>query len=76
MTYSNSEKLFELLDQLPDWYRTMLLGIPVEDMKISTKVGYCRDVIAYFNYISSVNPIYKTYSPKDFTLDDLDKITP
>lgn len=76
MKYADSEKLFSLLDQLPDWYRTMLLGIPVDSMKISTKVGYCRDVIKFFEYYSSKNPIYKDYKPADFKLSDLEKFTP
>ncbi len=76
MNYNDSEKLFDLLDQLPDWYRTMILGISIDNMSITTKVGYCRDVIFFFEYIIQANPLYHDFTPKDFTLDDLEKITP
>lgn len=76
MNYNTSERLFQLLDELPDWYRTMILAIPIENMAISTKVGYCRDVIYFFQYLSSANPVYKRHTPKDFTLDDLESLTP
>jgi len=74
--YTTTEQLFQLLNKLPNWYKDMLLSIHSDDMAISTKCGYCRDVIDYFKFLKKVNPEFKQKSIKEFELDDLEKITP
>jgi len=74
--YTNTEQLFKLLRKLPTWYKDMILSIHTDDMAISTKCGYCRDVYDYFLFLKKVNPYFESKKIVEFELSDLELITP
>lgn len=51
----NTDKLFSYLEQLPPFYREMMLSLPEEKMSLSTRTAYARDVLRFFEYLQEHN---------------------
>lgn len=71
-----AQKFAEQLKILPAFYSEMMQSISPDDMSLSTKVAYSRDVVRFFEYLKESNPLYKDKEIKDFTLEDLENVTP
>ncbi len=69
-TYRQKEKLQELMLFLPEFARKY-----INDKRLTTQpstlVAYCYDILMFYRYLISSNPLYKNYSTKDFTYDDM-----
>ena len=69
----NTARLRSVLAQLPAFARDYFRAIePTTSSK--TRISYAYDLRIFFNYLIENNPIYKNYTTKDFTLDDLDNL--
>lgn len=80
LTYSEQQersvhiKLMKMQKQLPEFCKDFFRGIePLTQPR--TRLAYAYDLTVFFNFLINVNPLYKTYSPRDFTLSDIEKIT-
>ena len=71
----NTQKLRLILAELPpfakDYFRAKE---PTTSSR--TRISYAYDLKIFFDYLIKNNPIYKNYTPADFTLDDLDRLQP
>lgn len=80
LTYHEQEdrkiyfRLRELLKELPDFCRTFFRGIEPQT-QARTRLAYAYDLNVFFNFLINENPAYKSFSPADFRLDVLDKLT-
>lgn len=70
----NTKKLRELLDELPYFCTMYFRGIETTTSS-RTRIAYARDLKIFFQFLIHENPLYKDYSPRDFQLEDLDKLT-
>lgn len=69
-----TEKLFELCDRLPDCCEPFLLETGTE-MALSTRVAYARELLWFFEYLTSYCPLFCDKNVKDLMIDDLKQIT-
>ncbi len=71
----NTQKLRLILSELPpfakDYFRAKE---PTTSSR--TRISYAYDLKIFFEYLIKNNPVYKSYTPADFTLDDLDRLQP
>lgn len=80
LTYHEQEdrkiyfRLRELLKGLPDFCRTFFRGIEPQTQS-RTRLAYAYDLTVFFNFLINENPAYRSFSPSDFKLDVLDKLT-
>ncbi len=75
MNIENTAKLRKVLSELPDFARDYFRAIePTTSSK--TRISYAYDLRVFFNYLIENNPVYKNYTLKDFSLDDLDRLLP
>lgn len=80
LTYHEQEdrkiyfRLRELLKELPDFCRTFFRGIEPQTQS-RTRLAYAYDLTVFFNFLINENPAYRSFSPSDFKLDVLDKLT-
>ena len=80
LTYHEQEdrkiyfRLRELLKELPDFCRTFFRGIEPQTQS-RTRLAYAYDLTVFFNFLINENPAYRNFSPSDFKLDVLDKLT-
>ncbi len=72
--YLQKEKLQELLAELPDFARKFINDKRLRT-QTSTLIQYCYDILTFYRYLISVNPLYKNYTTRDFTYDDMKKLT-
>lgn len=70
-----TDLLFDILNELPTFYRDYILGVPEEIMATSTRLEYARNVRDFFEYLEKVNPYFKEKGKKNITISDLSKIT-
>lgn len=69
----NTARLRSVLSELPPFTKDYFRAIePTTSSK--TRISYAYDLRIFFNYLIENNPLYKNYSLKDFTLDDLDRL--
>ena len=72
---SETIKLRNVLKTLPnfsyDYFRAM-----ENTTTIKTRISYVYDIRLFFSFLIACNPIYSSYKTNEFTLDDLDNITP
>ena len=80
LTYSEQQersvhiKLMKMQKQLPEFCKDFFRGIePLTQPR--TRLAYAYDLTVFFNFLINVNPLYRTYSPGDFTLSDIERIT-
>lgn len=80
LTYHEQEdrkiyfRLRELLKELPDFCRTFFRGIEPQTQS-RTRLAYAYDLTVFFNFLINENPAYRSFSPSDFKLDVLEKLT-
>ncbi len=68
------KKMHELMDVLPPFCRTFFTGIEPRT-EARTRLAYAYDLSIFFSYLKQVNPLYKDYELKDFTLDDVSNVS-
>ncbi len=72
---SETVKLRNVLKTLPyfsyNYFRAM-----ENTTTIKTRISYVYDIRLFFTFLITSNPIYASYKTNEFTLDDLDNITP
>lgn len=70
---NNTEKLRELLNDLPPFCRHFFRGIePTTSSR--TRIAYAYDLRVFFDFLKSVNPSLKTTDLKEIKVDILDQI--
>ena len=70
----NTVKLRELLSELPDFCTTYFRAIEPRTSS-RTRIAYAYDLKIFFQFLIDQNPLYKNRSPRDFRLEDLEKLT-
>ena len=71
----NILKLREVLATLPPFVKEYFRAAePTTTTK--TRISYAYDLKVFFQFLKDVNPLYASYSLRDFTLEDLDRVTP
>ena len=68
--YTN--RLNELIPQLPKFVDDYMLSIS-QNKQVRTRLGYCEDIKTFLLFASDY--LNGNYNIKEFTLDDLEKIT-
>ena len=71
----NILKLRELLSNMPSFCSDYFRGIS-ESRSERTRVGYCRNIYTFLQFITLNNPVYKNYAIKDLPIQVLDEMTP
>ena len=66
-------KLQDLLSKMPSFCTDYFNGIEKADR---TRVGYCRNIYTFLQFITLRNPIYKDYKIKDLPIQVLGEMTP
>lgn len=69
-----NEKIKQILKLLPDCCNDFLLGIENSSSSLS-RLGYCYDMMTFFSFLSAECPRFNNKNIKDFTYQDLDKVT-
>ena len=69
----NTLKLREVLKTLPDFCRDYFRAID-STTSTKTRISYAYDIRIFFQFLLEVNPAFKNFSMKDFTVDVLDQI--
>lgn len=72
--YLQKEKLQDLMLELPAFAKKYINDKRLRT-QTSTLVAYCYDILMFYRYLISSNPVFKDYSTKDFTYDDMKKLT-
>ena len=72
-SYLQKEKLQELLIELPDFARKFINDKRLRT-QTSTLIAYCYDILTFYRYLISSNPLFKNYSTKDFTYNDMKRL--
>ena len=70
---SQLEKLQELLYELPEFAKKYINDKRLQS-RPSTLIQYCYDILTFYRYLISSNPLYKNKSPKDFTYEDMKNV--
>lgn len=73
---SNIDLLYKKLENMPSFYREMLLGIPFENMSVTTKLKYAGDVYQFFAYLHKQNAYFGEKEITEYALSDISKISP
>lgn len=68
-------KLRTLITQLPDSSRLFFRGIEATT-SIKTRVAYAFDLRIFFHFLTNEIDLFSSLSPKDFTAEYIEKITP
>ena len=71
----NILKLRELLSEMPPFCSDYFRGIS-EARSERTRVGYCRNIYTFLQFIIQTNPLYENYTVKDLPIQVLDAMTP
>ena len=71
----NTLRLREILQTMPEFAKDYFRAVePTTSPK--TRISYAYDIRVFFQFLLDENPAFKNYSMKDFTLSDLDRLTP
>ncbi len=70
----NTIKLREQLSELPDCCKTFFRGIEPRTSS-RTRIAYAYDLKVFFQFLIDQNPIFRERSTKDFSLDDIDRLS-
>lgn len=68
-------RLREVLTTLPPFARDFFRAIEPRS-SARTRINYAYDIRVFFHFLMEVNPIYKNYSVRQFTVQDLERIEP
>lgn len=71
----NILKLRDLLDKMPPFCTDYFRGISGSKAE-RTRVGYCRNIYTFLQFITQVNPLYQNVAVKNLPLSVLDEMTP
>ena len=71
----NILKLRDLLGKMPPFCTDYFRGI-AGSKEERTRVGYCRNILTFLQFITQMNPLYKNTAVKDLPLSILDEMTP
>lgn len=74
-TSNHTEKLFNIMDRLPDFCSQFLLETQTERAS-STRLEYARDIELFFDYLISYHPYFAEMDKKQITPSDLREVTP
>ena len=74
-TINYTLRLREILKTLPTFAKDFFRGIEPTS-SIRTRINYAYDIRVFFNFLIENNPVYRHYSPDQFTIADLEKIEP
>lgn len=70
----NIKRLNEIMQRLPLFSRDYFNYID-QSTSPSTQVAYAGNILLFFEFLIESNPCYKDYTPKDFKIKDMDKLT-
>ncbi len=68
-------RLREILKTLPEFARDYFRSIEPTS-SIRTRINYAYDIRVFYHYLMENNPIYRNYSIKQFTPEDLERLEP
>lgn len=68
-----TEKMFQLMDELPDCCSSFLMETATE-RSASTRLAYARDLGYFFDYLISYHPYFCEMEKKNITLQDLNEV--
>lgn len=68
-------RLRELLKTLPPFAMDFFRGIE-STSSIRTRLNYAYDIRIFFHFLIENNPVFKTYSMQNFTLSDIENLSP
>ncbi len=68
-------RLREILKTLPEFARDYFRSIEPTS-SIRTRINYAYDIRVFYHYLMENNPIYRNYSIKQFTPEDLEQLEP
>ena len=71
----NTKRLYELLQELPDFCTQFFVGIE-SSTSSSTRLNYAYDLRIFFNYLVHETDLFLDKGVKDLEVDDLKKISP
>ena len=71
----NTIKLREMLEKMPPFCADYFRGVATATSS-NTRVGYCRNIHTFFQFITQKNPIYKDIPIHKLPIDVLEQITP
>lgn len=71
----NILRLRELLEKMPPFCTDYFRGIAGSKGE-RTRVGYCRNIYTFLQYITHVNPLYKNTEIKNLPISVLEEMTP
>lgn len=75
-TKDNTLKLREILTTLPPFMKDYFRALDVAGTSAKTRISYAYDLRVFINFLINTNPLYKSYSPTDFKLKDIEKLEP
>lgn len=70
----NIKKLNRIIDKLPVFSKDYFNYID-QSTSSSTQVAYAGNILLFFEFLIERNPCYKEYTPTDFKLSDVEKLT-
>ena len=68
-------RLREVLKTLPPFAKDYFRAIEPRS-SAKTRISYAYDIRVFFHYLVDNNPVYKTYTMDQFTLQDLERLEP
>lgn len=71
----NTELLREMLATLPGFIKNYFRAMDARTTT-KTKLSYAYDFRVFFEFLKAMNPLYKDRELRDFTLSDLENVTP
>lgn len=71
----NQQFLKQLRDELPPFLSDFFRGIDATTL-VSTRVSYARDLLNFFEFLFTANPLLKDRDIKSFTLEEFAEIKP
>ncbi len=74
MDIKNTERLREVLGTLPPFVKDFFRAIDAR-ATTRTKISYAYDLRVFFEFLKAMNPVYKDKELRDFTLEDLERVT-
>ena len=70
----NILRLREVLDTLPPFAKEYFRAAEATT-STRTRIAYAYDVRVFFQFLKEQNPLYRSYDLRQFTLDDMDRVT-
>ncbi|MCI8407649.1 MAG: tyrosine-type recombinase/integrase [Lachnospiraceae bacterium] len=70
----NIKRLNGIIQKLPVFSKDYFNYID-QSTSASTQVAYAGNILLFFEFLIESNPYYKNYTPKDFKLEDMNRLT-